>query len=223
MTIENPPSRRRERADSIRNRAAIMEAAAIEFSRRGKAADVREIAQQAGVAMGTLYRHFPTKEDLLDTILHEVSLAWEVDALQKSNAETDPWRALDEFITDTVLGHAEHVALRERLARPLSERQFDECAERVVSVADAIVARCHKARLLRKGVTGEDIVQLVICLSSIARPSADDGLVGSGIEHKVTAVRATQRVFSPWMRQQEIAMDGLRPVHGPLRNAVKNE
>lgn len=203
MTEDQASPRRRERADSIRNRAAIIEAAEVEFGHRGKAADVREIAHRAGVAMGTLYRHFATKEDLLETILHEQSLAWETEARATTAAEADPWTTLEAFVADTVRRHVVHVALRERLARPFTERQFDECASRVSAVADAVVMRCHEAGLLRKGVTGEDIVQLVISLAALGRLPDGGG-------------RTADPSLVPWRRQLRIGMDGLRPVHGRL-------
>ena len=52
------------RRDAVSNRAAILRAAAAAFSERGRAVDVREIARCAGVGMGTLYRHFPSKDAL---------------------------------------------------------------------------------------------------------------------------------------------------------------
>ncbi|NTJ11546.1 TetR/AcrR family transcriptional regulator [Rhizobium lusitanum] len=213
MAADQAPLRRRERADSIRNRAAIIEAAEVEFDHRGKAADVREIAQRAGVAMGTLYRHFATKEDLLDTILHEQSLAWETEARAATAAESDPWAALEAFVADTVHRHAVHVALRERLAQPFTERQFDECAGRVSAVADTVVTRCHDAGLLREGVTGEDIVQLIISLAALTR--LPDGAQNECVQDGA-AVRMIEPAPVPWRRQLRISMDGLRPVHGRL-------
>nr|WP_177198519.1 TetR/AcrR family transcriptional regulator [Novosphingobium sp. CF614] len=202
----------------MRNRAAIIDAAAIEFTSRGKAADIREIAHRAGVAMGTIYRHFPTKEELLDTILFEQFVAWEAAALGRGAAEPNPWNALEEFIADAVCRQAAHVALSERLARPFTERQIDECAKRVAAVADTVVARCHRAGLLREGVTGEDIVQLIICLATLAR-SPSEGPIEyrlDGGADQDSESRAIERARAPWMRQLRIGMDGLRPVHGTL-------
>lgn len=216
METENLPAKRRRRSDSVRNRALIVEAAAVEFTNRGKAADVREIARRAGVAMGTLYRHFPTKEELLDTILFEQFLAWEAAALGRGAVEPDPWQALEDFVADAVRRQAAHVALSERLARPFTERQLDECAARVSAVANTIVARCHRAGLLRKGVGGEDIVQLIICLATLAR-APSDGPVEYRLDGSVDPeAGAAERTSAPWMRQLRIGLDGLRPVHGAL-------
>lgn len=220
MNAGNHHSTRRARSDSVRNREAIIAAATFEFTHRGKAADVREIARRAGVAMGTIYRHFPAKEDLLETILFEQFVAWEAAALSRGAAEVDAWAALERFIADAVCRQAAHVALSERLARPFTERQLDECAKRVSAVANTIVARCHRAGLLREGVAGEDIVQLIICLASLARSPAE-----GPIHYRLDGTAARQpaadgRAAAPWMRQLRIGMDGLRPVHGPLASGA---
>src|SRR3954452_18565000 len=61
------------RADAVRNRANILEAARKLIGRRGAEAGMDEIAREAGVAVGTLYRHFPTKHDLVQAILEELT------------------------------------------------------------------------------------------------------------------------------------------------------
>jgi AcrR family transcriptional regulator len=208
---------RRQRSDAVRNRSAIVEAAAAEFTARGQTADVRDIAARAGVAIGTLYRHFPTKNDLLETVMQDLFSAWQKAALSSWVDHADPWMALTGFIDDAVWRQATHVALTERLARPFSARQLDECAARVAGVAEQLVARCHEAGLLRGGVTGEDIVQLVICLASLADHSQ---IVGVDLRVDTpTAVSNTDqraRATAPWARQLRIALDGLRPVHDAL-------
>ena len=57
------------RADARRNRAKILDAAGEVFAERGAAASTEEVAARAGVAIGTVFRHFPTKQDLLGAIL----------------------------------------------------------------------------------------------------------------------------------------------------------
>ncbi|PBC57966.1 hypothetical protein CJ177_09020 [Rhodococcus sp. ACPA1] len=209
--------KRQARSDAVRNRSAIIEAAAAEFTTRGRSADVRDIAARAGVAIGTLYRHFPTKDDLLEMVMQDLFSAWQNAGLSSWVNHADPWTAMTGFIDDAVRRQATHVALTERLARPFSERQLDECATRVAAVAEQLVARCHAAAVLREGVTGEDIIQLIICLASLAdhseigrvEPRADIPATRPGTDLR-------QRTTTPWVRQLQIGVDGLRPVHGAL-------
>ncbi|WP_207974756.1 TetR/AcrR family transcriptional regulator [Parafrankia sp. BMG5.11] len=200
------------RSDSVRNRAAIIEAATAEFTARGQGADVREIASRAEVALGTLYRHFPTKDELLETVMQDLFTTWQNTALTGWMNHPDPWEALTGFIDDAVCRQAMHVALTERLARPFSERQLDECARRLAAVAEHLVARCHRAGLLREGVVGEDIIQFVICLASLADHSTIPVITttpaGQAFPPRPTA--------TPWARQRQIGLDGLRPAHGVL-------
>jgi AcrR family transcriptional regulator len=59
------------RADAVRNRAKILEVAARVFAERGAAASTEQVAAEAGVAVGTIFRHFPTKADLLAAIMKD--------------------------------------------------------------------------------------------------------------------------------------------------------
>src|SRR5579863_8618847 len=69
MTKKRAPARdRKPRADGQRNRARLLDVAKQEFTRAGANASLEAIAKQAGVGPGTLYRHFPTREDLLQAV-----------------------------------------------------------------------------------------------------------------------------------------------------------
>src|SRR3954470_13931160 len=59
------------RADAVRNRAKILEVAARVFAEQGAAASTEQVAAEAGVAVGTIFRHFPTKADLLAAIMKD--------------------------------------------------------------------------------------------------------------------------------------------------------
>ena len=65
------PAVRRPRADAVRNRARIVETASQVFAARGADASLEEIARGAGVGIGTLYRHFPTRDDLVEAVFHD--------------------------------------------------------------------------------------------------------------------------------------------------------
>ena len=62
---------RKPRADAVRNRARIVETARVVFAARGADASMDEIARTAGVGIGTLYRHFPTREALVEAVFHD--------------------------------------------------------------------------------------------------------------------------------------------------------
>jgi len=91
------PSARPVRADAQRNLGALLEAAAAVFARSGADAPAREIAEEAGVGVGTLYRHFPQRSDLVTAVFRS-----EVDACAEAAAEyaatLAPREALDRWI-----------------------------------------------------------------------------------------------------------------------------
>lgn len=188
------------RADAARNRAAIIEAAAIAFAEHGHHADVREIARCAGVGMGTLYRHFPTKDELLDTVLHEDYQAW-IRAAHRCAAEhDDPWEALTAFMEGALIVQACRRALLECFAEARDTPAVAECRRELHPVLEEIVARCHAAGALRAGVTGEDIALLLVSLGKIVQltaPRGDAAAAGS----------------DAWRRHLRISLDGLRPCH----------
>jgi len=92
------PTPSRKRADARRNEQTLLKAAAAVFVASGVDAPVREIAAKAGVGMGTIYRHFPTRADLIVAVYrHQVEACAEAGpALLASNAS--PYRALAEWI-----------------------------------------------------------------------------------------------------------------------------
>src|SRR5271157_4923393 len=69
MTGECPPVRRGQRSDARRNYASIVAAAQLVIAEQGTQASLRDVARRAGVGLGTLYRHFPTREALLEALL----------------------------------------------------------------------------------------------------------------------------------------------------------
>jgi AcrR family transcriptional regulator len=91
------------RADAQRNRARILGAAEEVFAEQGAAASTEEVARRAGVAIGTVFRHFPTKDDLLAAIMKELAarFAAEVETLARQG---DPGALFDFF--GNVVGQA---------------------------------------------------------------------------------------------------------------------
>ena len=95
------PAKPTLRADAQRNRVRILDAAESVFAERGASASTEEVASRAGVAIGTVFRHFPTKRDLLTAIMTD--LRRRLTAQARSLAvESDPATALFEFATSLV-------------------------------------------------------------------------------------------------------------------------
>lgn len=166
------------------------------FAAHGERVDVREIARCAGVGMGTLYRHFPTKDDLLETVLHEHFAEWTHTARHAAATQTDAGQALSGFLRDALERQAQHRALVERFAETWETTSgIAACRRELNPVIDDLVTRCHKAGILRPGVTGEDIALLLIALGRIAQ------------------LAAAEERPEMWQRTLKIVLDGLQSTH----------
>ena len=179
------------RRDAARNRARILAAATQAFATHGCDADVREIAGRAGVGMGTLYRHFATKQALLDEVLaHDVE-DW-ARAAQAAATATDAWSGLREFLVDALTRHVAHRGLRERFAgTPDDAPDLDACRRRMHPIIADLVARARTEGSLRAEVTADDIGLLLIGLGRVTEVAGD------------------------WERQLDLVLGGLRcPDHG---------
>ncbi len=94
---DTPPGAKTLRADARRNRDKLIEAAAQAFANHGTAASLEDIARRAGVGVGTLYRHFPTREHLVEVVYrHEVEVL--CNAAQELSRERAPDQALEEWM-----------------------------------------------------------------------------------------------------------------------------
>src|SRR3954466_10062231 len=106
-------SKRPKRADALRNYEKLLAAAREAFTEAGRSASLEEIARRAGVGIGTLYRHFPTRADLVQAIYVD-----EVEALSRSATELsqlEPWEALSGWLHRFVGYVATKQALSEEL------------------------------------------------------------------------------------------------------------
>lgn len=152
-TERTPPSLRR---DARANRDRILEAARASFATDGVDVPVEAIAQRAGVGMGTLYRRFPTKQDLVEAVIAE-SLDAFVAAAEDGLAEEDPWTGFSGFV-ERVLGlHAENRALREMLAGTEHGKAREEVRRRVRPLVRQLVERAQADGSLRADFAPEDM------------------------------------------------------------------
>jgi AcrR family transcriptional regulator len=159
---QSGPSGRPLRADAQRNRAHILEAAEVLFAAEGIGAPVDAIAEKAGVGVGTLYRHFPTKEMLCQAILLERLSRLTFDAQALAEAK-DPAAAFFGFLEHVV---EEGAAKRDLLVAVMGAgAEFDlaaaEVKDQLREALETLLRRAQSAGAVRSDVTAPMVMSLV--------------------------------------------------------------
>jgi AcrR family transcriptional regulator len=166
---------RPQRADAQRNRARILEAAESVFAVEGIDVPVDLIAEKAGVGVGTLYRHFPTKEKLCEAVLMDRLLALTVDAQALADAD-DPKAAFFGFLTHFV---EEGAAKRDLIVAVMGAgMEMDEFSQAVKQdLNDAIgvlLQRAQAVGAVRPDVQPDAVLALLgaTCQATVHTPAA---------------------------------------------------
>jgi AcrR family transcriptional regulator len=164
---------RKPRADAQRNRARILEVAKQVFTRRGAEASMDEIAKRAKIGPGTLYRHFPSRDDLLAAVyISEVEKLAE--AQRKLSAELPPVEALRAWM----LVFIDYIAAKKIIAPALDamvggpSRVYQQSTRVMEEAADALASRAVASGDLRTDVDPMDMLRAIYGVSSAG--SADD-------------------------------------------------
>lgn len=164
---------RKPRADARRNRERILEVAKQVFTRRGAEASMDEIAKRARIGPGTLYRHFPTRDDLLATVyISEVEKLAE--AQKKFSAELPPVEALRAWM----LVFIDYIAAKKIIAPALNamaggpSRVFQQTNRLMEEAANALASRAVASGDLRQDVDPMDMLRAIYGVSSAG--STDD-------------------------------------------------
>jgi AcrR family transcriptional regulator len=189
------------RADARRNRARILEAAEAVFAAKGVAASTEEVARRAGVGIGTVFRHFPTKEALLEAVVdgHLRRLADEAGALA---AADDPGAALAAFFGRAMERSPAKLALVDALAAAgveVGRRAGSPAGRELHRALAALLARAQRAGAVRDDVGVGDLVALLAGVSRAA-------------EHAGWDRAAQARILA-------VVLDGLRHGGGTQRGA----
>jgi len=161
-----PPTKaaRSPRADAVRNRERVLEAAKAVFSAGGPEASLEAVARKAGVGIGTLYRHFPTREALYEAVYRrEVEQLADL-AEQLKNDEAPPTEALRRWLHSNV----EFVATKKGMsaALALAAHNSSELSayslERLTRAVGALLDRAAAAGEIRADISPEDLLRALV-------------------------------------------------------------
>ena len=180
------------RRDAERNRLLILSAARTVFAQRGLDASLDEIAKEAGLGVGTVYRRFPDKDSLVSELFRD-----RIDALvtvaEEACEAADPWRGLVDFLEYIASAMAGDQGLRQLMMFGTYDRdQVCYARDRMRPVMTRLVERAQASGDLRPDFQATDVKMIAFMLASIAEYAAS----------------VTPEV---WRRYLAILVDGLRP------------
>ncbi|MEW1779488.1 helix-turn-helix domain-containing protein [Streptomyces sp. NPDC086777] len=166
----------RLRADAARNREGITRAARALIMARGSSVEMDEIAREAGVAVGTIYRHFPAKNQLLEAILtelgQEISTTHSEAVNRVTAGRSDGWTELAGLLRRAVVDIKEERLLRELTLTdgPCLPPEVQSHAESTIAF---LVASAHEDGDLRADVTANDLTLLLTNSPGPQTPTTD--------------------------------------------------
>jgi AcrR family transcriptional regulator len=185
-TSQTAPGRPK-RADARRNYERVLTAAREAFAEGGESTALEEIARRAGVGIGTLYRHFPTRQALLEALyVNEVA---EVSRSAAELDDADPWKVLSDWFERLIGYFATKRALAQELVNYLDPDAplFRECRAALFAAGEPLLKRAQDAGVVRTDVDFSDLLHMVGGITKMPASDPDQ------IEHVL-----------------RIALDGLR-------------
>lgn len=156
-------SRRKPRTDSLRNRERILEVAKEAFTRLGASASLDDISKQAAVGPGTLYRHFPTRDALIEAVYRS-----EVEKLAAAGRKFSETLPPIEALRGWMLLFVDHMAAKQIIAPALNSvvggpsRLYESSRSLIRGAMDALVKRAIKSGDMRKDVDALDLLRPLI-------------------------------------------------------------
>jgi AcrR family transcriptional regulator len=164
---------RPRRADAERNRARILAAASELFAERGLDASMPDLAERAGVGVGTVYRAFPDKDHLLGAVMAE-RLRWLACEIETATQADDPWVGFTDVIWKGAALHVKDRAFHQCMRAALELPEVREARGRTLDAFQRLIERAQAAGSMRPDVVAEDIPMLLagVGLSRTAGPGA---------------------------------------------------
>ena len=178
------PESRPQRADARRNRVKILAAAEVAFARGGAAASTEDVARRAGVSIGTVFKHFPTKQDLLIALVKQSLQRLAEHALELSRAQ-EPAQGLFVFLrvlADEARSRSTVISL---LPAQMSDPALATSTGAFTEAVATLLSYAQESGTVRGDVTAADILALVTALT---HTSASSKLPGQTHEHVLTVI-----------------------------------
>jgi AcrR family transcriptional regulator len=179
------------RADARRNRERIVDVARELFAECGQATQMDDVARRAGVGVGTVYRHFPTKDALLGELMR-AKFARHAEVARRWSDEPDGWTAMEGFLRETFADMARD-ATQQTMLWVTSDAALEYAEDQrrdLAATVDGIIVRAREQGTLREDFTVDDMPALMCTVG---------GLMSARSRH----VRRPEHMI-------EIVLDGLR-------------
>jgi AcrR family transcriptional regulator len=163
------PTQRKPRTDARRNRERILEVAKQAFTRSGANASLDDIAKDAGVGAGTLYRNFPTRDALIEAVYHT-----EVEKLAAAERKFAEGMPPIEALRAWMLLFVDYIAAKQIIAPALNRyvggpsKLYESSRAQVHGAIDALVKRAIKSGDIRKDLVPFDLLRALIGVSNVA-------------------------------------------------------
>ncbi len=187
----DPIARPCQRADARRNREAVLEAAREGFGREGLECQIEEVARAAGVGVGTVYRHFPNKEALVDALI-EYRFQRISERAAEALEEDDPWEAFCGLLRWSAEYQAQDRALSELISQRPATARLGASKAGLEERTQELIRRAQRSGQMRRDLVVEDVPTLMCAL----------GAATGAHEQSMTALN--------WQRFLAIMLDGMR-------------
>src|SRR5580704_6991949 len=161
------------RADARRNRERILASARAAFAESGAAVQIDDVARHAGVGVGTVYRHFPTKQALLTELVRQtfrLFTGWARDALEAGGEPSALIEGLLRRIAETAAGDAgvQYALASSDAQAARSEARAEQ--DELIAVIAELIERARRAGTIRPGIEATDIAMLICGVVSAMGP-----------------------------------------------------
>ena len=154
---------RKPRADAVRTRERVLEAAKEVFSAGGPEASLEAVARTAGVGIGTLYRHFPTREALFEAVYRR-EVQQLADLAEQLKQKNEPVEALRQWMRSNVTFVATKKGMSEALALAAYKNSelFSSSFDRLTQAVGGLLDRAVAAGEIRDDITPEDLLRALV-------------------------------------------------------------